>query len=260
MVAAVLLLAGSSARAQQAREFCADRPGRGSPPCVLDAGRFQVEASSVDFTRDRQDGTTTDITLLGDLAFRLGVTGAGEAQLAFSPYVRTRTKDAGGSSHATGYSDLTLVWRQSLRNPDGSGVSIALEPFVTAPTGKRGFGAGGWQGGLTVPMAFPLPGGFGLGVTPQLAAVKNADRGGSHLGATGVVGVSRPLGAFSVGAEFYVNYDDDPSGHVVSKTFDLAGAWLPPGLKDTQFDVGVNAGLDHHAPDYQLYAGVSHRF
>lgn len=258
--AAVLLLAGASAQAQEAREFCANRPGRGSPPCVLDAGRFQAEASGADFTHNRRNGVVTDTTLLGDLAFRLGVTGSGEAQLAFSPYMRIRAKDAGGSSRATGYSDLTLAWRQSLRNPDGSGVSIALEPFVTAPTAKRGFGAGGWQGGVTVPMAFPLPGGLGLGVTPQLAAVKNAGRGGSHLGASGVVGVSRPFGAFSVGAEIYVNYDDDPSGDVVSKTFDLAGAWIPPGLKATQFDVGVNAGLDRHAPDYQFYAGVAHRF
>jgi len=256
----VLLLAGASAEAQEAREFCANRPGRGSPPCVLDAGRFQIEASAVDFTRDRQGGARVDTTLLGDLAFRLGVTGSGEAQLAFSPYVRIRVQDPGGSSRATGHSDLTLAWRQSLRNPDGSGVSIAVEPFVTAPTAERGFGAGGWQGGVTVPMAFPLPGGFGLGVTPQLAVVKNAARGGSHLNATGVIGVSRPFGAFSLGAEVYVNYDDDPAGDVVRTTFDLAGAWIPPGLKDTQFDVGVNAGLDRHAPDYQVYAGVAHRF
>ena len=36
-----------AARAQE-RDFCADRPGKGSPPCVLDKGRFQVEVSGAD--------------------------------------------------------------------------------------------------------------------------------------------------------------------------------------------------------------------
>jgi hypothetical protein len=261
VVAALLVLAAAPAYAEDtARDLCADRPGRGSPPCVLDAGRFQVEASLVDFTHDRQTDTTTDTTLYGDLAFRLGVTGTGEAQVAFSPYVESRQKGVGGSSRATGYSDLTLSWRQSLRNPDGSGVSIAVQPFVIAPTGKRGFGAGGWQGGVLAPMAFALPSGFGLALTPQFAAVRNAAGGGAHLSATGVIGLSHPLGPFSLGAEFYVNYDADPSGHATSETFDLAGAWIPPGHQDTQFDVGVNAGLDRNAADYEVYAGIAHRF
>ena len=259
--AALFLLFAVPAHAEDAeRDLCANRPGRGSPPCVLDVGHIQVEASAVDFTHDEEAGTTTNTSLYGDLALRLGVTATGEAQLAFSPYIQTREKDASGSSRATGYSDLTLAWRQSLMNPDGSGVSIAIQPFVTAPTGKKGFGAGGWQGGVVVPMAFPLPAGFGLAFTPQLEAVRNADRGGAHLSATGVVGVSHPLGPVSLGGEIYVNYDDDPSGHTTTETFDLSGAWIPAGLKDTQFDLGLNAGLDRNAPDYEIYAGVAHRF
>ena len=136
----------------------------------------------------------------------------------------------------------------------------AVQPFVIAPTGKRGFSAGGWQGGVVAPMAFALPSGFGLGLTPQLAAVRNAAGRGVHLGATGVIGLSHPLGPFGLGAEFYINYDDDPSGHTTSETFDLTGAWIPAGLKDTQFDLGVNAGLDRNAPDYEVYAGIAHRF
>jgi hypothetical protein len=265
--AAVLtLLAAAPAFAEEgARDLCANRPGRGSPPCVLDVGRFQVEASVVDFTHDSQAGTTTDTTLYGDLAFRLGVTPTGEAQLAFSPYVQVRQKDASGSSRTTGYSDLTLAWRQSLKNPDGSGTSIAIQPFVSAPVGKTGIGAGAWQGGVVAPMSFALPpvlgiGGFGLALTPQVAVVRNAAHDGGHLAWTGVVGISHPVGPFSLGAEIYVNYDDDPAGHATRETFDLAAAWSPPALKDTQLDLGVNAGLNRQTPDYEVYAGVAHRF
>ena len=264
--AILTLLAAAPAMAEDGpRDLCADRPGRGSPPCVLDVGRFQVEASFVDFTHDKQAGAVSDTTLYGDLAFRLGVTSTGEAQLAFSPYVQSRQKDASGSSHVSGYSDLTFAWRQSLTNPDGSGTSIALQPFVSAPVGKSGIGAGAWQGGIVAPMSFALPpilgvGGFGLAFTPQLAVVRNAAHDGAHLAWTGVVGLSHPVGPLSLGAELYVNYDDDPAGHTTSETFDLAASWVPPGLKDTQFDVGVNAGLNKQTPDYEVYAGIAHRF
>ena len=260
LAAALLILLSATAAMAQERDLCANRPGRGSPPCVLDAGRVQVETSLVDFTHDSHVGTTEDDTLVGDLALRIGVTGTGEAEFGFSPYVHTRTKDASGVDRQTGDCDLTLACRQSLMNPDGSGVSVALQPFVTAPVGKRRFRAGGWQGGLVMPMSFALADGFSLALTPQVAAVRNAANDGSHLELTGVIGLSHALGPFSVGAEVYIDQDNDPAGHATQETFDLSGAWIPPRMKDTQFDLGVNAGLNHNAPDYEVYAGIAHRF
>ena len=261
LTAAALLLLVGSARAEDApRDFCANRPGRGSPPCVLDVGRVQLEASFVDFTHDAQGASVTDTTLYGDLAARFGVTPAGEIQLAFSPYVRARRSDQGGISTFTGYSDLTLAWRQSLKSPDGSGLSVAVQPFLVAPVGKRGVGAGAWQGGVAAPVSIPLSGGFALALTPQLAVVHNSSGSGGHLDATGVFGISHALGPFGLGAEFYVDHDADPSGHVTQKTFDISGSWTPKDAKDTQFDLGLNAGLDGQAPGFEVYIGIAHRF
>jgi hypothetical protein len=248
------------ARAQEARDLCANRPGRGSPPCVLDAGRVQLEVGLADFTHDRQASATTDTTLAGDLALRFGVTGTGEAELAWSPYIHVRQRDSSGSLTSTGYGDLTLAWRQSLKNPDGSGISVAAQPFVVAPVGKRDFGAGAWQGGVALPVAVALPQGFGLGLTPQVAVVRNQNHDGSHLDWTGVIGISHSVGPVSLGAEYYVEYDDDPAGHATSETFDLSAAWTPAALKDIQLDIGLNAGLNRQTPDYEAYAGVARRF
>lgn len=246
--------------AEDSRDLCANRPGRGSPPCVLDAGRFQVEVGLVDFTHDKQAGTTQDTTLAGDLAFRYGVTSTGEAELAWSPYIHVRDRDSLGSSTTTGYGDLTLAWRQSLMNPDGSGVSVALQPFVTAPVGKSRFGAGAWQGGVVLPIAVALPQGFGLGLTPQVAVVRNQNHDGTHLDWTGVIGISHSVGPVSLGTEFYIDYDDDPAGHATTETFDLSAAWTPKALKDIQLDIGLNAGLNRQTPDYEAYAGIARRF
>lgn len=257
-VAAVLSAGG--AWAQEARDLCANRPGRGSPPCVLDAGRIQVEVGLADFTHDKQAGATTDTTLAGDLALRFGVTGTGEAELAWSPYIHVRNRDSSGAAASTGYGDLTLAWRQSLRNPDGSGVSVAVQPFVVAPVGKRDFGAGAWQGGVVLPVSVPLPRGFALGLTPQVAVVRNQNHDGTHLDWTGVVGISHAVGPVSLGTEFYIAYDDDPAGHATTETFDLSAAWTPAALKDIQLDIGLNAGLNRQTPDYEAYAGIARRF
>ena len=261
LTAAALLLLVGAARAEDApRDLCANRPGRGSPPCVLDVGRVQLEASFVDFIHDAQDTSVTDTALYGDLTARFGLTPTGEIQLAFSPYVRSRQSDARGVSTLAGHSDLTLAWRQSLKNPDGSGLSVAVQPFLVAPVGKRGIGAGAWQGGVATPVSIPLFGGFALALTPQLAVVHNSSRPGGHLDATGVFGISHALGLFGLGAEFYVDHDADPSGHVTQKTFDISGSWTPKDAKDTQLDLGLNAGLDRHAPDFEVYLGIAHRF
>ena len=248
----------TGAQAQEARDLCANRPGRGSPPCVLDAGRVQVEVGLVDFTHDKQAGATSDTTLAGDLALRYGVTPTGEAELAWSPYIHVRNSPGGGTS--IGYGDLTLAWRQSLMNPDGSGFSVAVEPFVVAPTGEAGFGAGAWQGGVVLPVSMALPQGFGLGLTPQVAVVRNQNHDGTHLDWTGVIGLSHSVGPVSLGAEVYLDYNDDPAGHATTETFDLSAAWTPAALKDVQFDIGLNAGLNHQTPDYEAYAGIARRF
>lgn len=260
-VVAVTLLTSSTVYAEGAdRDLCANRPGRGSPPCVLDVGRFQIEASVVDFAHDKQAGVTSETTLIGDLALRYGVTPSAEIELAWSPYVQAYQKNATGSSRASGYGDLTLAFRQSLLHPDGSGVSVAVQPFVSAPVGKVGTGAGAWQGGVAAPISIALPRGFGLGLTPQVAAVRNQSHDGAHLNWTGVAGLSHAVGPISLGTELYVNYDDDPTGGTTRASFDISAAWVPSGSKDLQLDIGLNAGLNRHTPDYEIYAGVARRF
>ena len=264
-LAPLLLLAAvsgtSPALAQDSsRDLCANRPGRGSPPCILDVGRFQVETSLVDFTHDKQPGSVVDTSLFADLAFRLGISKTSELQLAWSPYVGVKTRDLSGVSRVSGYSDVTLAYRQSLANPDGSGFSIAVQPYVSAPVGRKGIGAGAWQGGLAVPISIALPSGFALGLTPQAAVVRNQAHDGAHLNWTGVIGVSHPIGPYSLGAELYANRDDDPAGGTTRATFDLFTAWTPPWAPDTQFDVGLNAGLNRQTPDYEAYLGIARRF
>lgn len=257
-ILAALALTGV-ARAQE-RDFCADRPGKGSPPCVLDKGRLQIEVSGVDAAFTRGGGVSINDVSYGALELRLGLTSIVEGQVNWTPRERVRTRDHGAVSTVSGAGDLGLGLRWSLRNPAGEGLSIAIEPSLTAPTGDRGIGGGKWQGGVVVPVSIPLSPDWSLSLSPQLAARPNAFGDGRHAGYALAGGVGRAVGPVALGAELWVDVDDDPAARVTKASFDLTAAWTPQALKDVQLDASAYVGLNRKTPDLELVVGLAHRF
>lgn len=263
LAAATTLLAAGAALAQSApRDFCPDRPGKGSPPCVLDVGRFQAELGLADAAYSRGGGTSTDDTAFGAVELRLGLTPTVEGQLSWTAHQRVREKDrtSGAVSIVDGGGDLGLALRWSLCNPDGDGFSVALQPFMTAPTGVDGIGGGTWQGGVIAPISVPLNAEWSLAVSPELDLRADADGSGRHAGFSNAIGVGRSVGPVSLGVELWADVDDDPAGRVTSASFDLTAGWTPTSTPDLQIDASAYLGLNRHAPDLELVIGVARRF
>ncbi|KRA57569.1 hypothetical protein ASD89_07885 [Caulobacter sp. Root656] len=255
--------AAHAAQAQDAgRDFCADRPGKGSPPCVLDAGRFQAELGMADGAWSRGGGVSTDDTAFGAVELRLGLTSTLEGQVSWTAHERIRQKDraSGAASTVDGVGDVGLALRWSLRNPAGDGVSVAVQPFVTAPTGTEGIGGDAWQGGVIVPISLPLNAAWSLALSPELDARADADGSGRHAGFGGAVGVGRSFGPVALGVELWADRDEDPSGHVTSASFDLTARWTPASAKDLQLDASAYVGLNRDTPDLEVAVGLAKRF
>ena len=263
-VAGLVALAWVSAASAQdaARDFCADRPGKGSPPCVLDAGRFQAELGVADGAWSRGGGVSTDDETYGALDLRLGLTSSVEGQLAWNAHERVRDEDraTGDAATAEGAGDVILSLRWSLRNPGGDGVSVALQPFVSAPTGTGGIGDRVWLGGVIVPIALPLNADWSLALSPELSARPDADGSGRHVGFGGAVGVGRAFGPVALGLELWADRDEDPSDPVTAASFDLTAAWTLASVKDLQLDASAYVGLNRATPDLELAVGVAKRF
>ncbi|PZR34032.1 transporter [Caulobacter segnis] len=258
-IAIGLLAIAGAARAEE-REFCVDRPGKGSPPCVLDKGRFQVEIGGADAAFTRGGGVSIDDVSYGALELRLGLASTLEGQMSWTPRERVRTRDHGSASTVSGAGDLTFGLLQSLKNPDGDGLAIAVGASVTAPTGAKGISDGKWQGGLIAPVSVPLSADWSLSLTPQVAARPNESGDGRHAGYALAAGVDRAVGPVNLGVELWVDVDDDPAGRVTQASFDLSAAWTPKTLKDVQFDVSAYVGLNRKTPDLELDFGFAHRF
>ena len=262
MVAAFAVPAAAAAETSDLRDFCAERPGATTPPCILDVGHVMAEVDLLDITRARQEGggwTQTTVALSPHL--RLGLTSTIEAGITLQPYLQQRL-GAGivPGSVTSGVADATVDLKVSLRHPDGGGLSIALLPYVSVPLAQRGLGAGGFQGGLIAPISMPLPGGFSLGLAPEADVLRSAG-GGVHGALLGAVSLAHPLTLGLTGAvELISSVGEGGDQHLHQTSAGANLAWIPPKLPNLQLDLGADAGLSHDAPAVRAYVGVSRRF
>ncbi|WP_395337263.1 transporter [Novosphingobium sp. BL-8H] len=243
------------------RDYCPDRPGIGTPACTMAPGQFSLEMGVGDWTLNKDDTQRTDTFTVGDALLRYGIADHAEVQVGWSMvgFARTRDKLTGAIQHQTGTGDVTLALRRNLANPDGSGFSIAVMPYVSLPVGTNPLGAGDWGAGALLPMSYELSDGWSLASTTEVDAAVDGDGHGRHFAVAETVGASFAFNdKLSASAEYQVLADHDPEGHSVQHLSGLSLAWQP--RDDLQFDVGANAGLDRDADDLEVYFGVSRRF
>lgn len=255
LVLIALLMLPAAAAAQDPRPFCAERPGKATPPCILDAGRWQVESGIADVATQRGGGSRDDLYVLGATELRFGLMPRAEAEIGWAPLIVDHVHGAG---RRTGVGDLSLGGRVALTDPDAEGLAVSAGVVVNAPTATHGLGAGGWTGGARLPLAIPLTDTLAFGATPEVDVVRDAGRHGVHLAWSAAAGLSRGFGDLTLGAELWGLADQDPSGHTRQASFDLTAAhMLGP---NAQLDAGVNLGITRATPDVEGYIGIARRF
>lgn len=256
---AALLMAAPVAAQDKPRDYCPARPGLGSPACTIDAGRVSVETSLADWTLDRQPGDRTDTVLIGDTLVRIGLTDNIEAQIGWTPVGFVRERSGGAIDRATRAGDVSLGLKANLADPDGSGLSIAVQPFATLPTGRQPIGAGDWGAGVVVPLTYDVSKAVNVQFVPEVDAAVNTGGRGRHFAASATLGLGVQLSnKVTVEVEGQALRDNDPLGRTTQERAALSLAYKVND--DLQLDIGGIAGLNRDAPDVELLAGVARRF
>ena len=257
LLALPLLLMAAPAAAQDG-DFCADRPGLGTPACTMPPGQVMVELGLAGWDHSADPATIGDNLTYGDLLVRVGLDNRTEVEAGFGGYgiARSRDRFSGSLSRSHGLGDVSIAIRRSI---SGSGGPVALHVFASLPTGAAGIGAGDWGAGALLPINLSLSGGFELDLTPEVDAAVNARGPGRHLVLGGVTGLSHALGRnLSAEAEIGAWRDNDPDGHVTDVRAALSLAWQAG--KNWQIDLEGDAGLSAAAPRHSLQIGMARRF
>lgn len=247
--------------AAQDRQLCTDRPGLGTPPCVVDAGRVQVEAGLGEWDRNAGPDDRTDTFILGDTLARIGLSDRLEAQIGWTSFGSERVRDrmTGTVSRDSGIGDALVGLKLNFAQPDGSGFSLAAQTQVTVPIGDAPLGAGDWGASLIVPVSYELSDGVVLQASPQVNAVVDEDGDGRHLSWGSTIGIALDLtDTLGLGIEAQAVRDEDPAEFATDAYLGLSLGWQRG--EDTLLDIGANAGLNRDSDDIQLYFGISHRF
>lgn len=256
-----LLLATPTVAFAQERDYCADRPGLGTPACTMSPGKVSVEMGLADWERDTSGDVVTDTVLIADTEVRVGLTENSEALVGWTPLgiVRERDKATGAIDRRTRAGDVTLGFKRNFSHPDDEGFAIALLPTVTLPVGRVPVGAGDWGAALQIPASYQLTDRLQVQATPEIDAAVDDDHRGRHLAYGSVIGVGYDLtDDLMANVEVQMIRDEDPMGHSTQTRGAVALAWS--ANDDMIFDIGGVAGLNRDTPDMRLYAGIARRF
>ncbi|MFN3396446.1 MAG: transporter [Thermodesulfovibrionales bacterium] len=217
-------------------------------------GRYQLELNG-EYGHDKEEGIKTETF---DLKAIISYGLIDNLDLVLTlPYQKIRIKEEDSRATSEGISDIDLEVKWRFYEKDG--LSFALKPGLTLPTGDEGKGLGTGKVTLSIffittyehsPWAVHLNGGY----------IRNENKTNErkdiwHLSLAGTCEVIEDLKLVSnIGIER--NTDRE------SKT---APAFILAGLiyslsKDLDIDIGVKAGLNEAETDYSILAGLTRRF
>ena len=276
------------------RPFNTDRPSKTDSPITVDAGRFQLEADFANYTYDRYNALRTDTrveTLLVAPTFlKVGLFQNVDLQVLIPTYVNVRTdaRDVavavpvpttgpgatGTTTGATrterqvttndGYGDMFVRLKINLVGNEGGPFSLAVIPFIKAPTASNGIGNGRVESGINFPINYSLPCSFTLFAQTRYDFLYNGDTDGYHALFSNSIGVSRTIpglldGKLSGYAEFASAISSRESRNdPLVLTADTGLIYqLTPNIA---IDVDGFFGLTRGAPDVNIFGGIGVRF
>src|SRR5882724_117115 len=151
-------------------------------PQTIAPGKFllKVDALSLSFDRDGQEADGTKLTTVGvGRAFlSTGITEQLDVQIGAELFVHARTKTNGSTHTNSGTGDVYFRTKYTFWRDRGAGASVAVMPYLKVPTSSGGVGNGFTEGGVIVPWALSLGGGFEAGAMAQWAVVRNDSNNG----------------------------------------------------------------------------------
>ncbi len=239
------------------RGMSTDRPDQTESAYTVDAGHFQIEMDFFKFTRDRRsgDGVRTTSWNVAPINLKAGLLNNVDAQIVLDNYVHERTANPAG--RAAGFGDITARLKMNLWGNDGGRTALSVMPFVKLPLSASSVRNGRVEGGIIVPMAVELPGGWGMGLMTEVDFVSNGAGGHDAEWVNSLTFSHDIAGKLGGYVEFFSVVGNAP-GFEWQAQADIGFTYAI--TDDVQFDFGCNFGLTKSAPDFQPFTGISIRF
>lgn len=245
------------------REMSTDRPDQTESAYTVDAGHFQVEGDMAKgtFDTDRSHGGKVRSRTLNFASMNLkaGLLNNVDIQFVIDSYEHSRVEDRVSRmvEKASGFGNVETRLKINLWGNDGGATALAIMPYVKWPLPKSGLRNGKTEGGVIIPLAVELPGGWGMGAMTEFDFVRNEEGGYDTEFVNSITFGHQIAGKLSGYLEFFSVTGDAPG-------FDWIGqvdAGLTYAVNDNfVLDFGCNFGVTEAAPDFNPFIGFSFRY
>lgn len=246
------------------RGLSTDRPDKTESAYTVDAGHFQLEMDLLSYSYDRHNtlpnGARSESWSVAPVNLKLGLLNNLDAQLVLETYnrVRVHERTTGQVTRQNGFGDVTARLKHNLWGNDEGETALALMPFVKVPTNQDRLGNNSVEGGLIVPFAADLPGGYGLGMMTEVDLIRDEGGSGYHPELINTIAIGRDLiGKLGGYVEFFSLVSTE-SGSPWVGTFDIGFTYEI--TSDLRLDWGVNLGVTRSAEDVNPFLGLSFRY
>jgi hypothetical protein len=250
--------------ADHLREMSTDRPDKTESAYTVDAGHFQIEMDLVTYERDHDTAaganTVTESWGVAPINLKVGLCNRVDLQLVLDTYSHVRTVDRVGNTRTTqrGFGDITTRLKVNLWGNDDGRTALAVMPFVKLPSNQDHLGNHAVEGGVILPLALDLGGGFGMGLMTEFDFAQDSASTDYHAEFVNSVTVSHDIVGNLGGYLEFWSLASAERGARWQGTLDVG---LTYGLtKNIQLDGGINLGVTKSAPDLQPFLGLSIRF
>ena len=245
---------------EKLRDFSPDRPSKATGAITIDSGHFEIETDLVNITHQKTDGVSTHILLAPNLTVRYGLMSDIDFEINLPPYLWTDSKFNGRRvARENGLGDTVARLKFNLLGNDEGDVAVAFLPYVKIPTANSQIGNGAAEGGISAILSMNLPTGFVATFNSEFDVLKNETNGGMHTNISAVANLGHALTeGILVSGEIWTGINYEPVKAIRQASADFSLAFALPA--NSQFDFGVNLGLNSNTPRTQFYAGYARRF
>ena len=238
------------------REMSTDRPDATESPFTIDPGHVQLEMDFANHARDDEDRGRITEWEAAPLNLRFGVSTNFELGFFLVPFrAETETPEGGGNRvRRSGFGDTTFRAKWNFIGNDGGDKAWGLMIDLKLPTAEDGMSNEKYEGAVTLPVAFPLGGGWEGAAMTTIARVYSAD-GEYRAVWSNTITAGRDLSE-NLGGFVELTSSAGDGSHVATFNCGMTRSYG----RHVQFDAGLNLGLSRAAADVAVFTGVSRRF
>jgi Putative MetA-pathway of phenol degradation len=246
------------------RAYNTDRPSHTDSPFTIDAGVFQIESDVANWTLDEQETRHGNVRfrswVFGNTNFKLGLTNWMDIQVVPQWHVNNRTSGPGFGKplEQEGFCATTVRLKINLLGNDGGSLVIGFVSSLKIPTNSGHTGNHVWELGFGLPVNYSLPWGFTLFAQTRIDILDQPGSSNMRVQWQNPIGVTRTIvGNLSGYLEFY---DAVSTGAHQPWVGTLETGLIYQVMSNFSVDVDSFFGLNHSAPEYNVFAGFGHRF